>query len=827
MKLPFLGSKSGGAEAVLGGVDVASVMGVGLPAGPVKREKAEKRRFKSLAQVTKVRRIVDGCIEDMGGNRYSVWEVGGCDVGDSRFFFGWTQLLNSIEYPVQVLIRQHSPDYRQIRQEMYDERPERLRKENSRIGEVADSVLDYLEYLEGDRKVVERNWYMITSDARSSEFRAVIGQSGFSAERLEDEELRVMYRACVSGMGLTHEQPLFQLRDSSSFFELNQRHGAAFEVHQWPRRISHKFLEELLRLGEEMDVSLWIGPLTRKESHTDLQTQLGRFQGARLAALQKGKMVSPEVDMAIEDLQRISEGVERGTNRLFRRGMALVVYGRTEARLREITETVESYFRSGLARVRLLKYRQAGSFHLVMPVCRWGSGGLDLTDGETMVRMFPFGPPDLDDREGVLLGLDERSRTPVFVDAFSARALNGHMVIMARSGAGKSFCVKVRVLRESARDVPVYVVDPEGEFGVLAQELGGEVFIPGAEGYGLNPFIYTYSNDTELVNRVSGLGALVEVMLGGDVAQNLRASIDRCLMGFYRKEMMAVKDSREVLGKGGMESFHGFLESEEAKDMGGPELAHLLFRFATGSARFLFQGEGRNLLDNEMPVTTFNLKHLPGPLKPIATAICSEVVWGLAVTRPRPRLLIVDEVWTVLATKAGAESLITIVKRARKYGLGMVCITQDVQDFLSEDREGGAITGHAGLSLLQNSSLKLAFQQDPAALHLVADALQLQPWVADYLRRCGRGQGVLVGSTGEAYPFVVVATDKERDLLEDQSWKQHGENMLPEEMAEGDFKDMSSSVLLRDGVSAGVLDEMMQRSRREVLEDIEPVESLV
>ena len=819
MRIPFLGGREKGG-AVLEAPDQSVVPDA---AAPVAREPVvpwkQRREFKSLVELTKIRRVVDGCIEDVYGNRWTVWEVGGCDVGDARFYFGWSQLLNSIEYPVQVLVRQHAPDYRGVREDMLTSRPDRLREPDSRIAAVADSVLDYLEDLEGDRNIVERRWYMVVSEATVSEFRAAIGQSGFVVERLEDDDLREMYLACVSGMGLTHEQDRYQLRDLARHFELNHRHGAVFEVSKWPRRISPRYLEELLRLGEEMDLSLWISPMGLRESHSHLQMQLSRFQGARLAALQKGKMVDPEVDMAIEDLGRISDGVERGTNRLFRRTMALTVYGRDQRRLKEISEGVSSYFRSSLSDVRLLKYRQGKSYHLVMPVCRPGPGGIDLTDGETMFRMFPFGPPDLDDREGVLLGLDERSKTPVFVDAFSPTAMNGHMVIMARSGAGKSFCVKQRVLRESSRDVPVYVVDPEGEFGVLVKELGGEVFVPGAEGYGLNPFIYTYSNDTELVHRVSGLGHLVEVMLGGDVDQSLRASIDRCLMGFYRREMLRVRDSGDVLGRGGMESFHDYLDGEEARDMGGATLAHLTSKFATGSARFLFQGEGRNLLDNELPVTSFNLKHLPGSLKPVATSICSEVVWGLAVTRPRPRMLVVDEVWTVLATKAGAESLITIVKRARKYQLGMVCITQDIQDFLSEDRSGGNIAGHAGLSLLQNSALKLAFQQDPAALQLVADALHLQPWVVDYLRRCGRGQGVLVGNTGDSYPFLVVATDRERDLLEDRSWLRDGENLLPDELASGNFGDVSGSVLLRNDLPEGLMGDLVARARLEVLED--------
>ena len=118
------------------------------------------------------------------------------------------------------------------------------------------------------------------------------------------------------------------------------------------------------------------------------------------------------------------------------------------------------------------------------------------------------------------------------------------------------------------------------------------------------------------------------------------------------------------------------------------------------------QDSGLNLLENEAPVTTFNLKNLPAPLKPVATSICSEVVWSLAVSSPRSRRLVVDECWTVLQTPSGAEALINIVKRARKYRLGLLTITQDVQDFLGE--HSGAVTGHAGRSLLQNNAMKLA-----------------------------------------------------------------------------------------------------------------------
>ena len=252
--------------------------------------------------------------------------------------------------------------------------------------------------------------------------------------------------------------------------------------------------------------------------------------------------------------------------------------------------------------------------------------------------------------------------------------------------------------------------------------------------------------------------------------------IDRCLTGFYAMELKKDRESK-MLGEGGMADFHKYLESEEAVEKGGEKLAHLLSPFATGSARFLMRGDARELLHNEAPVTSFNLKNLAGPMKPVATSVCSEVVWGLAVTDPKPRLLVVDECWTVLATPSGAEALITIVKRARKYQLGLMTITQDVQDFLAEQAGVGLITGHAGRSLLQNSATKLAFSQDPAALGPVVDALGLADDVGQFLAGALRGMGVLVGESGDVYPVEIVSTQLERDLITDDSWRQDGERL--------------------------------------------------
>ena len=764
----------------------------------------------SVSLLSQVRRVHEGAFEDYSGGRFAVWSVRGYDAAKVQVTNGWALMLNSIQYPIQVLIRQHAPDLSAVRRKYIDLRPDEMRE--GRINEVGNSLLDYLQSLEEGGGIVERRWYVVAGEEHVMELSSVLGQSGFESERLDDEQLGLLLQACVSGLSYGHTQDFYQVQERSQYLELNYRYMSVYEVEKWPRRISLLFLEQLLRSGDEMDVSMWLWPASQRESHTRLQMQRSRFEGSRIVSMQKGKLVPPEVDLAISDVIRISDSVERGTSKLFRRTMVVAVYGRTQEALRESGEKLTGHFRSSLAKINLLRLQQGKGFTAMIPALRPGLGKPDLTDTDTLVRMFPFGPNDLDERDGSLLGLDMRSRTPVIYNPFSPSAMNGHLVVMARSGAGKSYFTKVRMVREAMLGVRTYLIDPEGEYGVITRALGGRVFVPGSPGHGLNPFVIVYTGDEEdLTRRIASLGPLMGVMLEGHVEPYRKAIIDRCLTGFYAKELRNSEGSRPVLGRGGMKDFHEFLESDEASAWGGPELGHLLSPFATGSARYLLQERSENLLENEAPVTSFNLKNLSSSLKPVATSVCSEVVWGLAVSDPRPRRLVVDECWTVLQTPSGAEALINIVKRARKYQLGLLTITQDVQDFLAENHAVGGIVGHAGISLLQNSAMKLALSQDPAALPQVISALGLNADEGDFLAGCLRGQGLLIDALGSSFPLDIVSTRMEADLVTDDSWRQDGMNLVmpeaelrrdPSELAEA---DLLYELLQRDQESDEVL----------------------
>ncbi|MYD88555.1 MAG: DUF87 domain-containing protein [Acidobacteria bacterium] len=342
-----------------------------------------------------------------------------------------------------------------------------------------------------------------------------------------------------------------------------------------------------------------------------------------------------------------------------------------------------------------------------------------------------------------------RACAPIVYDPWDGTHLNANTAVLARSGSGKSFATKLGVLRGLCRGVVAYVIDPEGEYADMARSAGGRVLSPGVTGQGMNPFVLDRSDPEELLQRIGSLRRLIEVMVGERLSAERRAALDHALASYYARPSERT----------GFRDFYRFLEADDPEG-----LAKLLRPFASGSLRHLLSDEGDDLLHNEALVTVFDLRLLEPELRPAAAMVCTETVWAAAARDPRPRLLVVDEVWSIMQHPEGAAFMVSMAKRARKHRLGLQFITQDVQDLLSEDHSR-TITGHSGRALLQNAAFKLLLQQDAAAISTVADAFDLPEDLQRWLVSCPRGDGLLLAK-GERFPIRIEATPEETELIE-------------------------------------------------------------
>ena len=344
-----------------------------------------------------------------------------------------------------------------------------------------------------------------------------------------------------------------------------------------------------------------------------------------------------------------------------------------------------------------------------------------------------------------------RACSPIVYDPWDGTHLNANTAVLAKSGSGKFFSTKLGVLRGITRGVTAYVIDPEGEYADMARAAGGRVLSPGVPGQGMNPFVIDKGDSEELLQRIGSLRRLIEVMVGERLSADRRASLDHALASYYSMPRKRT----------GFRDFYKYLQEDEAGD---PGLAHLLRPFATGSLRHLLSDEGDDLLGNEALVTVFDLRLLEPELRPAAAMVCTETVWAAAAQDPKPRLLVVDEVWSIMQHPEGAAFMVSMAKRARKHRLGLQFITQDVQDLLSED-SSRTITGHSGRALLQNAAFKLLLQQDAAAISTVGDAFDLPEELQRWLLSCPRGDGLLL-ARGNRFPIRIEATPEETAVIE-------------------------------------------------------------
>lgn len=713
---------------------------------PSKDGPAVPKALPSLPQFFMLSHLEDDAIVRIDGTKIAVLEATGEEIDDAKIG-ALAGTLNALDFSTQFLIRQHPPRLQPIRADLIQAQPETL-AEPAR--EAANSLQRLLEQLETRDGILDRRFYAVCALERSYELRTLLARAGLSLHPLQGRQLRMLTIAAALGGSPTDtddDRPV-SVEIGSGHVRIGSRLARSLHLSKWPRTISTSFLQSLLSAGVPMDLSIHLAPIPTEQAARTLEWQKVRFESARSLSIQRGRSTSPEAEIALEDVLRLRDEVQRGRERLFDASLSITTHADDSKTLKEMTQRVQAHFASSLGKIDRLPFRQKEGLSSTLPLAMNAVNVWRTLDTSSLARLFPFSPPDLDTRRGTLYGIDTRAGSPVIYDPFDASFLNANTAVLARSGSGKSFSTKLAVLRGAERGITAYVIDPEGEYADMARAAEGRILSPGVPGQGMNPFVIDPEDPEELLQRIGSLRRLLEVMIGERLSAERRAALDHALAGYYteRRTRTSFRD------------FYQYLQDDDA------ELAALLRPFATGSLRHLLSDEGDDLLSNEAVMTVFDLRLLEPELRPAAAMVCTETVWTAAARNPRPRLLIVDEVWTIMQHPEGAAFMVGLAKRARKHRLGLRFITQDVQDLLAEDHSN-PITGHSGRALLQNAAFKLLLQQDAAAISAVADAFDLTPELQRWLVSSPRGDGLLIARNAK-FPIRIEATPEEKQIVE-------------------------------------------------------------
>lgn len=554
--------------------------------------------------------------------------------------------------------------------------------------------------------------------------------------------------------------------------EIGSDRSATLAVNGYPREVTAGWLAPLLSHPGRVEVAVHIEPVDPATAGTRLRRQQARLESSRRHDLGRGRLTDPQVDVAVEDAADLAARVARAEVRLFRVGVYLTVHADSEAELADEVAAVRALAASLLVDTCTLAYRAVQAWVTTLPL------GLDLIqvqrtfDTSALAAAFPFDSPQLpatdpaqaERPQGVLYGRDAASGL-LFVDRFGPEAHNHNLVVLGRSGAGKSYLVKTEILRALYRGIEQVVIDPEDEYRRLAEAVGGTHIRLGEPGVRINPF------DLELHTRADGrrsaptdaltrrklfLHTLIQVLLG-DQTPAKRAALDAALAATYAAAGITEDPATWTAPAPTLSDLRDKLDG-----LGSASATEL----AAGLHPYVGDGAYAGLIDG--PTTTapeggmvvFSLRELPDELKTIGTLLVLDATWR-RVSNPgdrRPRMVTVDEAWLLLRQPAGAAFLFRAAKSFRKHWAGLTVATQDVADVVSTE---------LGRAIISNAATQILLRQAPQAIDEVATAFHLSEGEQQFLLTAARGSGLLTvggdravfGSLASATENVLITTD--------------------------------------------------------------------
>lgn len=543
--------------------------------------------------------------------------------------------------------------------------------------------------------------------------------------------------------------------------ELGDEHLASLAVIGYPREVGSGWLTPLLTYPGRVDVSVHVEPIDPTTAATRLQRQLAKLESGRRHTAEHGRLTDPQAEAATEDAYELSARLARGDGKLFRIGLGLTVHGRDADHLASEVAAVRALCASLLLDARPTTYRAIqGWISASLPL------GLDqirlrrTVDTPALAAAFPFASPDLPSGvSGVLYGRNLGSQGLVHHDRFACD--NHNSVVLGRSGAGKSYLVKLEALRSLYRGVDVAVIDPEGEYARLADAVGGTRIDLGAEGVTLNPLDLpiTIGPDSRrqaapdtLTRHSLTLHTVLDTLRGAELSADERAVADTAIATAYQRAGITQDPRTWTRPAPLLADLAAALAEHRAT---GADLAARLRPFTEGAFSGLFAAPTSTRPEGHFVV--FTLRNLPDELKPIGTLLTLETIWR-RITHPavrQPRLIIVDEAWLLMAQPSGAKFLWRLAKAARKHWAGLAFVSQDISDVLGSE---------LGKAVANNSATQILLRQAPQALDEVAAAFHLSDGEREYLLAAEQGQGLLTIGAAHRVAFQSVASPEE-DIL--------------------------------------------------------------
>lgn len=550
----------------------------------------------------------------------------------------------------------------------------------------------------------------------------------------------------------------------SSYFRLGTKYGRTLYIYGYPREIYTGWLSPIINIDEVLDVSMYIYPVESQVVLNNLRKKVTQLEATASIDSEKGKIRDPAVEAAINDAEELRDQLQVGAERFFRFGLYVTLWADSMDELNFVQQKIETIFGQQMVFSKVASSQQEQGLNSSVP---------QMTDQLQIRRnmntgaistSFPFTSADLSDDSGILYGINMHNNGLVIFDRF--RLENANMTVFAKSGAGKSFTVKLEALRSMMLGTEVIIIDPENEYQKLADAVGGAYIRLSLNSQTrINPFdlpqvIDSEEADNALRANLVTLHGLFRLMLGGSQivgGQSIaaltpieEADLDQALIDTYARVGIT---SDPLTHNSVPPTISDLYDTLLHMGGSGPSLAQRLRKYTTGTFAGIFSQQSNIDINNSMVV--FNIRDLEDELRPVAMYIVLSHIWNITRSNQKKRMLIVDEAWQLMKYEDSANFLFSLAKRARKYYLGLTTITQDVEDFMSSKM---------GRAIVANSSIQLLLKQSNSAVDVLSDVFKLTEEEKKRLSNFPIGQGLFFAGQSHVH-IQIQASPTEQQLI--------------------------------------------------------------
>ena len=583
------------------------------------------------------------------------------------------------------------------------------------------------------------------------------------AQTMEDAEIQRAFE-----QGITTLRDLISpssIEIHSSYFRLGTKYGRTVYVYGYPRTLYTGWLSPLINIDEVLDISMYIYPVDTTIVMKNLRKKVTQLEADISLNAEKGRIRNPETDAAIQDAEELRDALQVGSEKFFRFGLYVTIWADSLDELNFIQHKIETIFGQQMVFSKVASSQQEQGMNTTMPMCTDQLQIRRNMNTGAISTSFPFTSADLTQERGILYGINMHNNGLVIFDRFTLE--NANMVVFAKSGAGKSFTVKLEALRSMMLGAEILIIDPENEYQRLCDAVGGSyVRLSLNSDVRINPFDLPKVIDTEdasdaLRANLVTLHGLFRLMLGGAqiapngstvpaLTPNEEADLDQALIDTYARAGIT---SDPLTHQSTPPTIINLYDTLLHMGGTGPQLAQRLRKYTTGTFAGIFSQQSN--IDINNPMVVFNIRDLEDELRPVAMYIVLSHIWNVVRADQRKRLLIVDEAWQLMKYDDSANFLFSLAKRARKYYLGLTTITQDVEDFMSNKM---------GRAIVHNSSLQLLLKQSAAAVDVLSDVFKLTEEEKKRLANFPVGQGLFFAGQNHVH-IQVIASETEEGLI--------------------------------------------------------------